>query len=123
MNEEDETTWAGNSSGVGLTRASTHVNCTERYIIGEEHTVSDDASRLRLRLVQELSETACSPRARKRIRRGIVWQVAYGTWLTHPEGLAVRGGAPSAISQVSPQSSNDSEHMIVSSSAITPYTN
>jgi hypothetical protein len=37
-------------------------------------SVSDDASRLGPRLVEELSETACSPRARKRISQGIVWQ-------------------------------------------------
>jgi hypothetical protein len=83
-------------------------------------SMSDEAS-LGLRLVEELSETACSPRPRKKIRRGIVWQVAYGVRPT-PEELAVRGGAPSATSPVYPQSSRHSEHVMVGSSAITPYT-
>ena len=73
------------------------------------HSMSDDA-RLGLRLVGELSETTCLHRPRKGIRRGIVWQVAYGAQLT-PEGLAV-----------SPQSSNHSEDVILSSSPMTPYT-
>ena len=76
-----------------------------------KHSMSDDASRLGLRLVGELSETTCSHRIRKRIRRGIVWQAAYGVRLTHLEGLAA-----------SPQSSNQSEHVIVSSFPMTPYT-
>ncbi len=74
------------------------------------HSMSDDAS-LGLRLVEEISETTCSHRARKRIRRGIVWQAAYDVRLIHPEGLAV-----------SPQSSNHSEDVIPSSSPMTPYT-
>jgi hypothetical protein len=74
-----------------------------------KHSMSDDAS-LGLRLVGDLSETTCSHRIRKRIRRGIVWQVANGVPLTHPEGLAA-----------SPQSSNDSEHVVVSSFPMTPY--
>jgi hypothetical protein len=41
-----------------------------------KHNVTDDAIRLRLRLVEELSETTCPRPPRKRIRRGIVWQVA-----------------------------------------------
>ena len=72
--------------------------------------MSDEASRCGLRLA-ELSETTCSHRIRKRIRRGIVWQVAYGVRLTHPEGLAAFA-----------QSSNHSEHMVVGSSPMTPYT-
>jgi hypothetical protein len=40
------------------------------------HSMSDDASRFGLRLVAKLSETTCSHRTRKRIRRGIVWQAA-----------------------------------------------
>ena len=74
-----------------------------------EHAMNDEAS-LGLRPVGEPSETTCSHRIRKRIRRGIVWQVAYGAPLT-PEGLAA-----------SPQSSNDSEHLIGSSFPMTPYT-
>ena len=74
-----------------------------------KHSMSDEAS-LGLRPVGEPSETTCSHRPRKRIRRGIVWQVAYSARLT-PEGLAA-----------SPQSSNDSEDVIVSSSPMTPYT-
>ena len=61
--------------------------------------MSDEAS-LGLRLVGEPSETTYSHRPRKRIRRGIVWQAAYGAPLT-PDGLAV-----------SPQSSNHSEQVI-----------
>jgi hypothetical protein len=76
-----------------------------------KHSMSDDASRLGLRLVEELSETTCPHPAGKRIRRGIVWQAAYSVLRTHPEGLAA-----------SPQSSNHSEHTIVSSSPMTPYT-
>jgi hypothetical protein len=57
--------------------------------------MSDEAS-LGLRLVGEFSETICSQPAGKRIKRGIVWQAAYSVQLTHPEELAVRGGAPSA---------------------------
>jgi hypothetical protein len=75
------------------------------------HPMSDDARRFGLRLVGEISETTCSPRARKRIWRGIVWQAAYGAPLTHPERAAA-----------SPQSSNHSEHVVVSSSPMTPYT-
>ncbi len=74
-----------------------------------KHSMSDEAS-LGLRLVGEPCETTCSHRPRKRIRRGIVWQAAYGAPLTRPEGLA----AP-------PQSSNDSEDVILSSSPMTPY--
>jgi len=73
------------------------------------HSRSDEAS-LGLRLVGEITETSCSHQPRKRIRPGIVWQVAYGAPLT-PEGLAV-----------SPQSSNDSEDVILSSFPMTPYT-
>ena len=76
-----------------------------------KHSMSDEAGRLGLRLVEELSETTCSHRTRKRIRRGIVWQAAYSVLLTHPEGLAA-----------SPQSSNHSEDLILSSSPMTPYT-
>ena len=74
-----------------------------------KHSMSDEAG-LGLRLVGEPCETTCSHRPRKRIRRGIVWQAAYSAQLTHPEGLA----AP-------PQSSNDSEDVILSSSPKTPY--
>lgn len=74
-----------------------------------KHSMSDEAS-LGLRLVGEPSETTCAHRPRKRIRRGIVWQAAYGAQLTHPEGLAA-----------SPQNSNHSEHMVVSSFPMTPY--
>ena len=110
MNEEDEIIWADSSSHVALTCAPINVNCTEQYVYGDGRSMSDDAS-LGLRLVGEITETTCSHRPRKRIRRGIVWQVAYGVPLTHPEGLAA-----------SPQSSNHSEHVIVSSFPMTPYT-
>ncbi len=73
------------------------------------HSMSDEAS-LGLRLVGEPSETTGSHRPRKRIRPGIVWQVAYSAPLT-PEGLAV-----------SPQSSNHSEQVMVNSSPMKPYT-
>jgi len=73
------------------------------------HPMSDEAS-LGLRLVGEPSETTCSHQPRKRIRPGIVWQVAYGAPLT-PEALAV-----------SPQNSNHAEHLMVSSFPKTPYT-
>lgn len=75
-----------------------------------KHSMSDDAGRFGLRLVEELSETTCSQRARKRISRGIVWHAAYSSQLTHPESLAA-----------SPQSSNHSEHVIGSSSPMAPY--
>ncbi len=86
-----------------------------------KRSMSDETS-LGLRLVGELSETTCSQRIRKKIRRGIVWQAAYSAQLTHPEGLALRGDPPWALPQVSPQSSNHSEHVIVSSFPMTPYT-
>ncbi len=73
------------------------------------HSMSDEAS-LGLRLVGEPSETTCSHQPRKRIKQGIVWQVAYGAPLT-PKGSAV-----------SPQSSNHSEHLIGSSFPMTRYT-
>jgi hypothetical protein len=75
-----------------------------------EHSMRDEAS-LGLRLVEELSEKTPSHRARKKIRRGIVWQTAYSVLLTHPEGLAA-----------SAQSSNDSEHLMVSSYPMKPST-
>jgi len=76
-----------------------------------KHLMSDDAARLELRLVGEFSETTCSHRIRKRIRQGIVWQAADGAPLTQPESLPA-----------SPQSSNHSEHVVFSSSPMTPYT-
>ena len=75
-----------------------------------KHPMSDDANRCGLRLA-ELFETTYSHTIRKRIRHGIVWQVVYSVRLTHPEGLAAF--APS---------SNHSEHIVVSSSPMTPYT-
>ncbi len=75
-----------------------------------EHSMHDEAS-LGLRLVEEPSEMPSSHRARKKIRRGIVWQTAYGVLLTHPEGSAA-----------SAQSSNDSEHLMVSSYPMKPST-
>jgi len=74
-----------------------------------KHSMSDEAS-LGLRLVGEITEPTGSHQPRKRIRQGIVWQVAYGAPLT-PEGLAV-----------SPQNSNHSEHVMVNSSPMKPYT-
>jgi hypothetical protein len=73
--------------------------------------MGDDANRLGLRLAEGPWETSCSQRIRNRIRRGSVWQAAYGPWHTHLDRLTP-----------SPQSSNHSEHTIVSSSQITPYT-
>ncbi len=92
MNEEDEF--------ISVRR----LHCTRT-----SHSRSDEAS-LGLRLVGEITEPTGSHPPRKRIRQGIVWQVAYGAPLT-PEGLAV-----------SPQSSNDSEDVILSSFPMTPYT-
>jgi hypothetical protein len=111
MNEDDEIMWADSSSRVPLTCASTHVNCTEPYSLAKEYAMNYDASRLGLRPVGEICETTCSHRTRKRIKRGIVWQVAYGIRVMHPEGLAA-----------SLQSSNHSEHLVVSSFPMTPYT-
>ena len=88
MNEEKEITWADSSWRRVLTRASTNVNCTEQYMNKEEHPVSEHPSRLGLRLVGDLSEMPCSHQIRKRIRRGIVWQVASSSQLAHPESLA-----------------------------------
>jgi hypothetical protein len=75
------------------------------------HSMSEDASRFGLRLVGEISEATRLHPTRKRIKRGIVWHVAYSVWLTHPAGLAV-----------CLQSSNHAEHAIISSSPITRYT-
>jgi hypothetical protein len=75
------------------------------------HSMSDGVSRFELRLVEESSETTCSPWVRKKVWRGIVWYAAYGARLTHPERSAV-----------TPQSSNHSEHVVVSSSPMRPYT-
>ena len=54
-----------------------------------KHSMSDEAS-LGLRPVGEPSETTCSHRIRKRIRRDIVWQVAYGV----PSEDLVAGSSP-----------------------------
>ena len=59
-----------------------------------KHSMSDEAS-LGLRLVGEITEPTGSHPPRKRIRRGIVWQAAYSV---------------------------HSEHVIVSSFPMTPYT-
>ncbi len=88
MNEDDEIISAESSSRISLTSAKTHVNCTEPYGFINERPMNNEASRLGLILVGELSETTCSHRVRKRIRRGIVWQAAYGPWLTHSESVA-----------------------------------
>ncbi len=98
MNEEDEFILVQRSRS---TRTSLETSV--------KHSMSDEAS-LGLRLVGEPSETTCSHQPRKRVRRGIVWQVAFGAPLT-PEALAV-----------SPQTSNHSEHLMVSSLPKTPYT-
>jgi hypothetical protein len=111
MNEEDEIIWADGYSRKPLTCTQTHIYCTVQYVYRGEHSMSDDANRLGLRLAGEPSETGCSQRIRNRIRRGIVWQAAYDAWHTHPVGLTP-----------SPQSSNHSEHTTVSSSPKTPYT-
>lgn len=75
------------------------------------HAMSNDAGRFDLRLVEEVSEATCSHRARKGIRRGIVWRAAYSVLLMHPEGSAA-----------SPQSSNHSEHLMLSSFPMTRHT-
>src|SRR5271165_4636227 len=107
MNEEDEFISVRRSRSTRTSLESWDLsNDCERLAAKARplnHSMSDGAGRFGLRLVEELSETACSQRTRKRIRRGIVWQVAYSARLT-PEGLAA-----------SPQSSNDSEHLIGSS--------
>jgi hypothetical protein len=76
MNEDDETIWADSSSRPPLTCPPIHINCTEQYAYGDEGSMSDDASRLGLRLAAEPSETSFSQRIRNRTRRGIVWQAA-----------------------------------------------
>ncbi len=98
MNEEDEF--------ISVQRSRSTRTSLETSV---KHSMSDEAS-LGLRLVGEPSETTGSHQPRKRIRRGIVWQVAYGAPLT-PEALAV-----------SPQNSNHSEQVIANSFPIKPYT-
>ena len=70
MNEEDEIISVQRSRST-RTSLETSVNAL----------MSDEAS-LGLRLVGEITEPTCSHRPRKRIRRGIVWQVAYGVPLS-----------------------------------------
>lgn len=111
MNEEDDTIWADGSSRKLLTRAQVHIYCTVQYVYRNGQSMSDNENRFGLRLAGEPSETSCSLRTRNRIRQGIVWQAAYGVWHTHLDKLAP-----------SPQSSNPSEHTIVSSSPMTPCT-
>ncbi len=110
MKESDEILRADSSSRLTLTCAPVHVNCTEPYGTGER-SMNSESSRLGLILVGEPSETTCSHRTQNRIRRGIVWQAAYGAWRTHPESVTA-----------SPQRSNHSEHVILSSSPMTPHT-
>jgi hypothetical protein len=98
MNEEDEF--------ISVRRLRSTRKSLETSV---KHSMNDEAS-LGLRPVGELSETTPSHRPRKKIRRGIVWQVAYGAPST-PQGLAAR-----------PQSSNESEQVIDSSFSIPPYT-
>jgi hypothetical protein len=75
-----------------------------------DHSMSDGASRSELRLAGEIPETTCYPKVRKRIWEGIVLQAAYGALFLHPERSAV------AL-----QSLNHSEHVVVSSSPMKPY--
>jgi hypothetical protein len=112
MNAEDRISWTDSFVRLPLTCVQSHLNCTEPYGSGNEPSMNDDANRFGLRLVEQLYETSLAQRNRNRIRRGIVWQVAYGPWLTHFESAAA-----------SPQRSNHPEHLIASSSPITPYTN
>jgi hypothetical protein len=97
MNEEDEF--------ISVRRLRSTPTSLERSV---KHSKSDEAS-LGLRHVGELPETSCSHPTRKRIRRGIVWQVAYSARLM-AEGVAA-----------SAQSSNESERLI-DSSLPKPYT-
>jgi hypothetical protein len=75
-----------------------------------DHSMSDGASRFELRLVGEISEATCYPRVRKRIWEGIVLQAAYDAVFMHSERSAVML-----------QSSNHSEHVVVSSSPMKHY--
>ncbi len=112
MSETDEIHRADSSSRAPLTRALSHINCTVQYCSGDEHSMRDYANRFGVRLAVQPSETRDSRRIRNRVRRGIVWQAAYGVWLTHTQGVAVpRLG------------SNHSRHVVASSSPIKPYTN
>lgn len=107
MNAEDELIWGDSSSRVPLTCARIQLNCTELYGFGNEYPMNDDATRSGL---HQLSETSCSRWGPKCIRRGIVWQAAYGPRLVHPKRVAA-----------APQRSNHSEDVILSSSLMTPY--
>ncbi len=96
MNETDKIHRADGSSHVSLTCAPIHINCTEQYGSGDEHSMRDYANRFGVRLEVQPSETSYPHRIRNRIRRGIVWQTVYGVWLTHPDSV------------VAPQRSNHS---------------
>ena len=111
MNETDKFHRADGSSHVSLTCALIHVTCTEQYGLGSEHSMRDYANRFGVRLEVQPSETSYSHRIRDGIRRGIVWQAAYGVWLTHADSV------------VAPQRSNHSLQVVGSSSPMTPYTN
>ena len=98
MNEEDEF--------ISVRRLRSTRTSLETSV---KHSMNDEAS-LGLRPVGEPSETTPSHRPRKKLRRGIVWQVACSAPPT-PEGLAA-----------CPPSSNESEQVIDSSFSTTPYT-
>ena len=98
MNEEDEF--------ISVRRLRSTRTSLETSV---KHSMNDEAS-LGLRPVGEPAEMPPPHRPRKKLRRGIVWQVAYGAPPT-PEGLAA-----------SPQSANESEQVIDSSFPMRPYT-
>jgi hypothetical protein len=113
MNEEDEITSVRRLRSNHTSPESCLSNDCERLppkARSPKHGMSDDEGRFGLRLVEELYETAYPQRIRKKIRPGNVWQAAYDALLTDPEGLAA-----------SLQSSNHSEHVVVSSSPMKPY--
>jgi hypothetical protein len=86
MNEEDEI--------LSVRRLRTTRESSDRERLAPQGravkpSMSDEAS-LGLRLVgEEISEESCAQRTRKKIRRGIVWQVAYDV----PSDLIVRSSA------------------------------
>ncbi len=112
MSETDEIHRADDSSRASLTYAPTHINCTGQYGLRDEHSMNDDASGFGVRLAVQPCETSCSHRIRNRVRRGIVWQAAYGVWLAHTPGVAA-----------SQLGSNHSRHALVSSSPMKPHIN
>ena len=89
MNNEDEVNYVRRSRSRRTSRESWDLADDCQRLPSNsgplQHSISDDPG-LGLRLVEEISETNCSRPIRKKIRRGIVWQVAYGVPPTHAEG-------------------------------------